>query len=155
MPEKEGTFVVTHADGDSAVLKDADDGQVHTLVENPGVDRGDVVEATLSPEPPLEVAWRVAGIEDRRSLSIERSEEPPTEQERSLADESSVGDVARVDRAGTGELHVLPVDPEETDAAVRDVLEDEATLTRAARMVGVGRVEVRSEPGVVSVRYLP
>lgn len=155
MTEKEGTFVVTHADDDSAVLKDADDGQVHTLVDNPGVDRGEVLEATLSPEPPLEVAWRVVGVDERRSLSIEQSEEPPTEQERSLAAESATGDIARVDRAGTGELHVLPVDPEETEAAVQDVLDDEATLTRAARMPGVERVEVRSEPGVVSVRYLP
>jgi len=30
----------------------------------------------------------------------------------------------------------------------------EATLSRAARL-GVARVEVRSEPGVVSVRYMP
>ena len=40
--------------------------------------------------------------------------------------------------------------------AVTDVLDDEATLVRAARL-GVNRVEVRSdvEAGVVSVRYLP
>jgi hypothetical protein len=42
----------------------------------------------------------------------------------------------------------------ETEAAVADVREDEATLVRAARL-GVDRVEIRSETGVVSVRYLP
>jgi hypothetical protein len=36
-----------------------------------------------------------------------------------------------------------------------DVIDDrEGTLSRAARL-GVNRVEVRSEPGVVAVRYLP
>lgn len=152
---KEGTYVVTHADEDSAVLKDADDGQVHTLADNPGVERGDVLEATLAPEPPLDVTWRVVGVDERRSLSVERTEEPPTEQERSMAADGTAGDVARAERAGTGELHVLPVDPDETETAVQDVLDDGATLTRAARMEGVERVEVRSEPGVVSVRYLP
>jgi len=44
---------------------------------------------------------------------------------------------------------------EDTADAVSDVIDDrEATLSRAARL-GVNRVEVRSEPGVVSVRYMP
>jgi hypothetical protein len=63
--------------------------------------------------------------------------------------------VTRRERAGTGELHVLTVPEERTGAAVEDVLADrEATLSRAARL-GVARVEVRSAPGVVVVRYLP
>jgi hypothetical protein len=49
---------------------------------------------------------------------------------------------------------VLTVPDDGTEQAVADVLEDEATFSRAARL-GVGLVEVRSEPGVVSVRYLP
>jgi len=50
---------------------------------------------------------------------------------------------------------VVTVPEETTDAAVSDVVDDrEATLSRAARL-GVNRVEVRSTPGVVSVRYLP
>lgn len=152
---EEGVYLVTHAETDSAVLKDVENGQVHTLADNPGVERGDVVEATLAPEPPLEVAWRVVEVDERRSLSVERSEEPPTEQERALAADGSAGDLVQEERAGIGELHVLSVDPDGTEAAVRDVLEDEATLARAARMEGVERVEVRAEPGVISVRYLP
>ncbi|ERH11837.1 MAG: hypothetical protein J07HB67_00848, partial [halophilic archaeon J07HB67] len=33
-----GTFVVTHADAESAMLRDTDTGQVHTLSENPDLE---------------------------------------------------------------------------------------------------------------------
>lgn len=153
--ETEGTFVVTHAEDESAVLKDVDDGQVHTLGDNPGVEAGDVLDATLAPEPPLEVTWQVVAVDQRRSISVERSEEPPTQQEREIAAAQEVGELTREERAGKGEIHVLTVPDAETDDAVADVLEDEATLSRAARMPEVNRVEVRFEMGVVSVRYLP
>lgn len=154
--EKESTFLVTHANKESAVLKDTANGQVHTLAENPGLESGDAVAATITPEQPLEVAWAVLNLEERRSLSTERSEEPPTEQERELAATQEEGELARQERAGIGELHVLTVPPAHVDEAVADVLDDEATLFRAARL-GVNRVEVRTdtEAGVVSVRYLP
>lgn len=151
---KESTFLVTHADADSAVLKDVDDGQVHTLGENPGVEAADVLEATLAPEPPLEVTWQVIEVAERRSLTVVESEEAPTTQEREIAESQAVGELTRRERAGSGELHVLTVPPDRTDAAAADVLDDEGTLARAARL-GVGRVEVRADAGVVSVRYLP
>jgi hypothetical protein len=152
---KESTFLVTHADDESAVLKDVHDGQVHTLAANPGVAVDDAVEGTVAPDPPMEVSWQLVEIDDRRSLSVERSEEPPTAREQELAADQPVGDLTTEPRAGTGELHVITVPDDETDAAVDDVLDDrEATLSRAARL-GVNRVEVRSTPGVVSVRYLP
>ena len=154
MDETDGRFLVTHADDDSAVLKDVDRGQVHTLGENPGVDSGDVIDGTVAPEPPMEVTYRLVDVERRRSVGIERSPEPPTTQERTIAAEQSVGELPREERAGVGEIHVLTVPDGETDAAVDDVVDDEATLVRAARL-DVDRVEVRSEPGVVSVRYLP
>jgi hypothetical protein len=154
----EGRFLVTHADGDSAVLKDVESGQVHTLAENPGVEERDVLEATVAPEPPMEVTWRVTEVRERRALGVEESDEPPTAQERDLATEVEVGDFVRRERAGEGEIHVLTVPPEEVEAAVADVLDDEGTLARAARL-GVARVEVRStttgDRGVVSVRYMP
>ncbi len=153
-----GRFLVTHADGDSAVLKDVESGQVHTLGENPGVEEHDVIEATVAPEPPMEVTWRVTEVRERRSLRVEESDEPPTAHERDLASEGEVGDLVRRERAGEGEIHVLTVPPEEVEAAVADVLDDEGTLARAARL-GVARVEVRSatteDRGVVSVRYMP
>lgn len=149
-----GTFLVTGVDAESAVLRDVADGQVHTLSENPDLAEGDVLEATLAPEPPLEVTWTVREIHERRSIPVERSPEPPTKQARDIAAGQSVGDLTRRERAGEGELHVITVPEERTEQATQDVIEDEATLTQAARL-GVARVEVRAADGVVSVRYLP
>lgn len=153
--EKESTFLVTHVESDSAVLKDVHDGQVHTLSSNPGLAVDDAVEATVAPDPPMEVTYQVVDLAERRGLSIEQSEEPPTVHERDLADETPTGELAREERAGIGEIHVLTPPAAETEQAVADVIDDrEGTLSRAARL-GVNRVEIRSEPGVVSVRYLP
>lgn len=153
--EKQSTFLVTHVEAESAVLKDVHDGQVHTLSSNPGLEVDDAVEATVAPDPPMNVTYQVVEVESRRSLSVEESEEPPTAQEQELAAEQPEGELTREPRAGTGEIHVLTPPEETTEQAVADVVEDrEGTLSRAARL-GVNRVEVRSAPGVVSVRYMP
>lgn len=154
--ETESTFLVTHAEAETAVLQDTADGQVHTLAANPGVEAGDALEATIAPAGPMAVAWGVTDIDERRSLTTEHSEEPPTTQEREIAAAQDEGELTTRERAGTGELHVLTVPPERVEESVSDVLADEATLARAARL-GVNRVETRSdaEDGVVSVRYLP
>ena len=151
---KEGTFLVTHADEESAVVRDVTDSQVHTLADNPGLAAGEVLEATLEPEPPLEVAWRVADHGDQRTIPVEHSEEPPTQLARDLAEDQPVGDLTTRERAGTGEVHVLTVPPNQTADAAEEIVDDEETLARAARL-GVARVEVRAADGVVSVRYLP
>ncbi|WP_330632600.1 DUF5812 family protein [Halocatena halophila] len=150
------TFLITHADDDSAMARDVHSGQVHPLADNPGVEAGDVIEATVAPEPPLELTWQVIEVDDRRTIPVKRSEEPPTSQERELASEQEIGEMTRTERAGTGEIHVISVDPAQTDAAVADVLEDEGTRTRGARL-GVNRVEIRADgtDGIISVRYLP
>ena len=149
-------FVVSHADEDSAVLKAVDGGQVHTLASNPDLTADDVVTATIEPEPPMEVTWRVVGIEERHTLDIGRSPEPPTELAYEIADGQPVGEVTRRERAGEGELHVLTLDPSSVEAAAEEVAADEATRTVAAR-VGARRVELRfdDDAGVLSVRYLP
>ena len=153
--ETQGTFLVTAADEDSAVLKDVTDGQVHTLSSNPGIESDDAVAGTVAPDPPLNVSWQLVDIERRWQLSLERSDEQPTSLARDIAAEQSVGDITRKERAGTGEIHVVTVPEETTEQAVDDVVEDrETTLSRAARL-GVARVEIRSEPGVVVVRYMP
>lgn len=152
---KESTFLVTHADGESAVLKDVADGQVHTLGSNPGVSSEEIIEGTVSPDPSLGVTWDLVEVSERREIAIEESEEPPTAHECDLASAQPVGELTREERAGEGELHVITVPESETRVAVSDVLADrETTLSRAARL-GVSRVEIRSAPGVVSVRYLP
>lgn len=151
---KEGTFLVTHADEGSATLRAVADGQVVTLAEHPDLSAGEVIDATVEPEPPLEVTWTVAEIDDRRTIPVERSAERPTKLAREIAAEQSVGDLSTRERAGEGEVHVLTVPEDDTEAAATDVIEDEATIERAARL-GVRRVEVRAADGVVSVRYLP
>lgn len=155
MSERTGTFVVSEADPDSAILRDVETAQLHTLSENPDVAPGDVLEATLAPEPPMEVTWEVVDVEERRTIEIVDSDLEPTTKEREVAADTAVGDLSRIERAGTGEIHVLPVPPGEVEAAAEDVLADAETVARAARLEAV-RVEVRrAEEGIVSVRYLP
>ena len=156
MSEKTGTFVVTHAEDESAVVRDVDTAQVHTLASNPGLEVHDVLEATVAPEPPLDVAWEVIDVEDRRSIDLVDSDLEPTQHERELAADSEVGDLVHEERAGTGEIHVFCVSEGEVEPAAQDVLADEETIARAARLEAV-RVEVRrsADDGVVSVRYLP
>ncbi|WP_435161624.1 DUF5812 family protein [Halorubrum sp. SY-15] len=153
--QKTSTFLVTHAESTSTVLKDVHDGQVHTLDATDEFAVDDAVEATIEPEPPMEVTYRVVEIDERWPLSIEHSEEPPTAHERAIAADQPTGELTREPRAGIGEIHVLSPPEDATDAAADDVVNDrEATLSRAARL-GVNRVEIRTEPGVLSVRYLP
>ncbi|WP_251329394.1 DUF5812 family protein [Haloplanus pelagicus] len=153
--EKTGTFLATAADDDSAILTDVADGQVHTLATNPDVTVGEAIEGTVTPEPPLEVAWRLTDVTDRWTISVEESAEAPTTLAREVAAEQAVGELTRRERAGTGEVHVLTVSEAETESAVADVLDDTEGLRSRAARLGVARVVVRSEPGVVSVRYLP
>jgi hypothetical protein len=156
MSEKTGTFYVTHADEGSAVFRNVADGQVHTMASNPDVVEADVVDATIQPQPPMEVAWEVVEITDRREIDVIDSDLSPTKQAMEIAADQPVGEIERVERAGTGEIHVLSVPTEQTEQAAADVVEDIATVERAARL-GAVRVEVRSdtEEGVVNVRYLP
>ncbi|MFB6301981.1 MAG: DUF5812 family protein [Haloferacaceae archaeon] len=150
-----GTFLVTAVDDASAVLRDVERGRVHTVTDPPAdLAVGEGVVGRLEPVPPMGVRWRLADVEDRFAISVTESDEPPTAHERSLAPDA-VGDLVRRERAGEGELHVLRVPEDRTDAAVGDVLADETELRERAARLGVARVEVRSEPGVVCVRYLP
>ncbi|MFD1565607.1 DUF5812 family protein [Haloarchaeobius amylolyticus] len=156
MSEKTGTFVVTHAEPESAVVRDVETAQVHPLASNPGLEVHDVLEATVAPEPPLEVAWEVIDVAERRSIDLVDSDLEPTQYEKELAADGDVGDLIQKERAGTGEIHVFCVPESELEAAAQDVLEDEETIARAARLEAV-RVEVRrsAADGVLSVRYLP
>jgi hypothetical protein len=154
MTETQGTYLVTSADAESAVVTDVETGQVHTLADHPDLAAGEVFEATLAAVPPMEVTWEISDIAARRSIPVERSSETPTRQVRETARDQATGEITTLERAGEGEIHVLTVPEEATEEAVRDVLDDEATLRRAARL-GVARVEVRAAEGVLSVRYLP
>jgi hypothetical protein len=102
----------------------------------------------------MTVAYSIEELDSRRTIPVERSPESPTKQEREIAADQPVGELTREPRAGEGEIHVLTVPEEQTDQAVADVLDDPQTVARAARL-GVDRVEIRAEGGVLSVRYLP
>lgn len=156
MTEKTGTFLVTEVDAESAVLRDVETGQIHALGEHDGYERLDVVEATIEAEPPMEVVWTVVDEAARRRVELVDSDLSPTTQAMEIASDQPVGEVERVERAGTGEIHVLSVPPEDVDDAVEDILSDRETVARAARLDAV-RVEVRSDAdaGVLNVRYLP
>ena len=152
---KEGTFLVTAAEADSAVFRDVADGQVHPLSSNPGVAVDEIVEGSIAPDPPLNVTWQVVDVVERREIAIRESDEPPTARTRDVAADQAVGELTRQERAGEGEWHVITVPEADTAEAVRDVLADEESLRERAARLGVSRVEVRSDPGIVSVRYLP
>lgn len=154
MTQKSGTFYVTHADEASATLRDVTDSQVLTLSENPGVEVGTVVEATVEAEPPMDVTYTVVELDATRSIPVETVDLEPTRQAIDVAAEQPVGELTTRERAGDGELHILSVPDDGTEEAAAEVVDDEATVERAARL-GAERVEIRTAPGVVSVRYLP
>jgi len=152
--EKTATFLVTSAADGSAVLSDVTDAQVHTLSENPGLAEGDVLEATVAPDPPMNVTYSVVEVAERKQIPVEESDETPTPQSKEIAEGLDAGDLETVERAGVGEVHVLGVPEDGVEQTVEDVLADEQTVARAAR-IGIERVEVRSGEDFVSVRYLP
>jgi len=154
MTQKEGTFLVTHADEESVTVRDVVDSQVLTLSENPGLEAGTVVEATLEAEPPMEVTYAVAELAAEHAIPVDVVELEPTQQAKDLATDQPVGELTTQERAGTGELHVLTVPDSEAAATAEEIAADEETVARAGRL-GVDRVEIRTASGVVSVRYLP
>ncbi|MDS0259803.1 DUF5812 family protein [Haloarcula sp. S1CR25-12] len=154
MTQKAGTFLVTHTDESSVTLRDVVDSQVLTLSENPGLDAGTVIEATLEAEPPMEVTYELVELAAEHEIPVEVVALEPTQQAKALAADQPVGELTTQERAGTGELHVLTVPDDEADATAEEVAADEETVARAGRL-GVDRVEIRAASGVVSVRYLP
>lgn len=149
-----GTFVATEVDDETAVLRDVDSGQVLTLGAHPDPPLAEleVLRGTVAPQPPTEVVWEVEAVDERWTVELVDSELSPTKQARELAEGIAVGELETRERAGDGEVHVLGVDDPETAAA--DVLGDEETVARAARL-GAVRVEVRRGEDFLNVRYLP
>ena len=152
MTQKEGTFLVTHADDASLTVRDVADAQVLTLSANPGIEAGTVIDATVEAEPPMEVTYELVDLADERTIPVEIVDLEPTAQAKDLAADQPVGELTTRERAGEGELHILTVPEDGADAAAEEVVVE--TLARAGRL-GVDRVEVRTAAGVVSVRYLP
>lgn len=154
MTQKAGTFVVTHVDEASAVLRDVETAQVHTLNESLSASPGTVIEGTIESVPPMDVAWELQEVDEQRTVELVDTNLSPTTQATETAANEDPGTVTRIEREGDGELHVLTVPEGEEAATAEEVLDDEETIARAARL-GAVRVEVREGDGLVSVRYLP
>jgi hypothetical protein len=151
-----GTFYVKYAQESAVTLHEVNTAQICTLIENPGFETHDIVEATLVAQPPMQVSYLVEELEDHYSIPIERSPEPPTQQVRGVAGDIDEGEAVAIEREGEGEIHILRVPPEQTAGTAEELDEDEMTYKNAARY-GATRVEIRTDEaeGVVSIRYLP
>lgn len=158
LEEVSGTFYVKYAQEQSVTLHDIDTAQICTLIENPGFERHEIIEATLEEQPPMGVSYLVEDLEDHYSIPAEESSETPTTQVLGVGtEELDVGDALPIEREGKGEIHILKVEPSQTAQAVEELLDDETTYKNAARYDHVERVEVRTDEdeGIVSIRYLP
>lgn len=150
-----GTFYVKYATDSSVTLHEVDTSQIFTLIENPGFENHDIVEASLVAQPPMEVSYLIDELESHYSIPVETSPEPPTGQIQELAADMDEMEAVAIDREGEGEIHVLRVAPDNVERTAEELHEDEMTYKNAARY-GVGRVEIRTdESGIVSIRYLP
>jgi hypothetical protein len=151
-----GTFYVKHTEDSAVTLHEIDTSQIYTLVENPGLEPHQIIEATLMAQPPMQVSYLIKEMESQRTIPVETSPEPPTTRVMKLGTEMDEGQAAAIDREGEGEIHILRVEPEHTEHTAEEVHEDEMTYKNAARY-GIERVEIRTDEdeGIVSIRYLP
>ncbi|MXR52587.1 hypothetical protein GRX03_13330 [Halovenus sp. WSH3] len=153
---KSGTYYVKYAEDEAVTLHDVNTAEICTLIENPGVETHDIVEATLVAQPPMEVSYFVKELTDHYTIDVERSPEPPTTQVMEISEEMGRDEVIAIDREGEGEIHILKIDPDLVEQTA-DSLDDEENPYKNAARYGVNRVEVRTdeESGVISIRYLP
>ena len=152
-----GTFYVKYAEDTALTLHEVETGQIFTVIENPGIETHEIIEASLVAQPPMEVSYLIDDLDAQYSVAVDVSDEAPTQTVRDLAGELDAGESLPINRKGKGEIHILRVDPDEVERIVEELPEDELTHKNAARYDDVDRVEIRSdaEMGLVSVRYLP
>jgi len=151
-----GTYYVKYATDSSITLHDVNTAQIFTVIENPGVESQDIIEADLIAQPPMEVSYLITELHDHKTIPITHSEEQPTQQIIAAGEQMDVGQAVAIDREGRGEIHVLRVEPDRVEAVAEELEEDEMTYKNAARY-GIERVEIRTatDPSIVSIRYLP
>lgn len=156
-------FVVSHVRDESVVLVEVASGETITVEAESEFERGTLIEARIAPLSPSQERWEILEKETERVIDIEASAQAPTRQAKEAARGGQSGQRRRIDRAGTGELHVLIVPPGSVSATVDRLLSNEPQVCRKAGQLSVGRVEIRwetiehstEEAGVVSIRYLP
>lgn len=151
-----GTFYVKYAQESAVTLHEVNTGQIFTLIENDGLETHDIIEASLIAQPPMQVSYAINELDSHRSVPVETSPEPPTQQVREIGEDMEVGEAVAIDREGDGEIHILSVHPGSTESTAEELHDDEMTYKNAARYE-IGRVEIRTDEdvGTVSIRYLP
>jgi len=156
MEEVTSRFYVKHTEDVAVTLHEIDSEQIYTLIENPGLETHQILDATIAENPPLGVSYVLEEIHSEETIPVEYSDEPPTRQVQQIVTDMEHGQAVAIEREGEGEIHVLHVDPDDTADAAEGIDDDETTYKNAARY-GIDRVEVRTdeEEGIVSIRYLP
>ncbi|MFB6186436.1 MAG: DUF5812 family protein, partial [Halobacteriaceae archaeon] len=117
MSETEGRYLVTHSDDESAILRDISKGQIYTIIHNPDLSEGDIIDAKLEAVPPLDIQWTIDTIVQRYSISIEIMETEPTEAAKEAANTLEKGELATLSGAN-GVTHVITVPEEKTESAI-------------------------------------
>lgn len=158
LEEVTGTFYVKYAQDSSVTLHEVDTAKICTLIENPGLERHEILEGRLEAQPPMGVSYLVEDVDAQYSIPVEHSTEPPTSHVHDIAtEELDDGDAVAIEREGNGEIHILSVGPEQVADTAAELRDDEMTYKNAARYDDVSRVEIRTDEddGVVSIRYMP
>lgn len=153
---RSGTYYVKYAEETAVTLHNVDTAEINTLIENPGIETHDIIEADLIAQPPMEVSYVIKELHDHYSIDVETSPEPPTTQVMGIAEEMDQDEVIAIEREGNGEIHILKIAPEDVERTAESLDDDEKPYKNAAD-VGVDRVEIRTDEdeGVISIRYLP
>jgi len=154
MEEVTSRFYVKHTEDVAVTLHEIDSEQIYTLIENPGLETHQILDATITENPPLGVSYVLEEIHSQETIPVEYSDEPPTRQVQQIVTDMEHGQAVAIEREGEGEIHVLHVDPDDTAETAEGIDDDETTYKNAARY-GIERVEVRTDEGIVSIRYLP
>ena len=156
MEEVTSRFYVKHTEEVAVTLHEIGTEQIYTLVENPGLETHQILDATIAENPPLGVSYVVEEIHSQETIPVEYSDEPPTRQVQGLVTDMEHDQAVAIEREGEGEIHILHVAPDDVAETAEYVDDDERTYKNAAHF-GVERVEVRTheEQGIVSIRYLP
>ena len=151
----DGRFVVMATDAESLLLRAVASAQVLTLVDPPDLARWTVLDATLVPADALGVTVRAEGLEDHFTIDIISQDERPTARSRETAAALTAGTSTFLPRMDAGGTDVIALaDTDHTAAREAMAADVESLVIRAARL-DARRVELRSTPGVLSVRYLP
>lgn len=153
---KTGTFYVKFAEEKAVTLHNVDTAEINTLIENPGLETHDIIEAELIAQPPMEMSYLIKELRDHYSIDVETSPEPPTTQVMEIGEQMDEDEVIAIEREGNGEIHILKIAPENV-ARTADSLDDDEKPYKNAADVGVDRVEIRTDEdeGIISIRYLP